>query len=251
MCEYYDQESVWSEEIDELNVERIKTILNVIPEKVSSILEIGCGDGRIINQINNKQIVIGLDTSRLPLTNVIGDSFLGQSGSIPMKESSLDLVLASEILEHLTDEQLAKTCSEMERVARSYILVTVPYKEKPYMTFVKCNNCGFAFSPYGHKQYFDEKRLKTIFPDASIEIKYIGTKIHAPIYEKIGQKFLKSYKDFKRPVTCPKCKKISKEYKMVDNRIHDIYRGFAFDKMKHFFRILPNWILILYNLNHK
>jgi len=246
MGEYYDQEAVWEAELDKLNLERIETIVRTIPAKVRSVLELGCGDGRIVNRIRGKGLIVGMDASVVPLSKVRVEALAGLAEHIPFQDAAFDIVIASELLEHLTDEQLIKTCREMKRIAKKYVLVSVPYKEKPYMTHIKCQNCGHTFSPYGHKQYFDDQRLTSLYPQADSKIQYIGTKVHAPLYEKVGQKFLNSYHDFKKPAVCPNCKTKAANFKIEGNRIHDIYRGFAYDKMKNLFRVLPNWILCLY-----
>ncbi len=52
---------------------KIDKILNIIPESVKSIVDIGCGNGIITNQLSKKYHVVGVDRSQVPLNmcNVI------------------------------------------------------------------------------------------------------------------------------------------------------------------------------------
>jgi 2-polyprenyl-3-methyl-5-hydroxy-6-metoxy-1,4-benzoquinol methylase len=43
--EYYEQPSLWGNELTSLERERIQKTIEFIPEDVKSILDIGCGDG--------------------------------------------------------------------------------------------------------------------------------------------------------------------------------------------------------------
>ena len=45
-------------------ISRISETLGMIPSDVISILEVGCGDGRIINSISHKYRVVGTDIDK-------------------------------------------------------------------------------------------------------------------------------------------------------------------------------------------
>jgi hypothetical protein len=68
---YYEQENVWGQELKESEEKRIQATIRLIPEDASSILDIGCGDGRITNQLANTcSQVIGLDMSQVALRHL-------------------------------------------------------------------------------------------------------------------------------------------------------------------------------------
>jgi len=68
--DFYDQNEVWADYIDLMNELRIKKTLEMIP-KFQSILEIGCGNGAILNRISKPNYVVGVDLSRTSLKYVI------------------------------------------------------------------------------------------------------------------------------------------------------------------------------------
>ena len=74
-------------------------------------------------------------------------------------KSILDVgVTAVEVLEHIPE--LDEAVKELKRVSRKYILITVPYKERP--TPVYCPYCSKVFYKNGHLHYFDEEILSLI-----------------------------------------------------------------------------------------
>lgn len=91
-------------------------------EKESRILDLGCGHGEFINQIEGKELWgmdLNPDTRKLLNPKV---HFLQQSCAEPwaMGESSLDFIFTSNFFEHLPDkESLARTLRQAHRTLRS------------------------------------------------------------------------------------------------------------------------------------
>jgi hypothetical protein len=74
------------------------------------------------------------------------------------------MVLSSQVLEHLSDDVLKSALLEMMRVAKHYLLVSVPYREALETRYVRCRECSHVFHPDYHYRSFGERDLATLFP---------------------------------------------------------------------------------------
>ena len=97
------------------------------------MLDVGCGDGRLareIKQVWPRVVVHGCDLSVSALTRAEGlDRRYAVDLNVdrlPEPDGSLDLVVASEVIEHLIDPGLA--VAEFHRVIKpgGHVLITVP-----------------------------------------------------------------------------------------------------------------------------
>jgi len=146
---------------------RINTILEILKDYDNHIiLDVGTGDGRIaLEKAMDGCRVIGIDNS----TNQLAEAerykakyeyehppvFLNMSATaIEYPDNYFDLVMASEMLEHLTDADLLRVTQEMKRVCKpdGIILVTVPWK-----------NCILGSPECPHLQSLDYGDLAVYF----------------------------------------------------------------------------------------
>ncbi len=246
MKEYYKQEEVW-DTLTPPEEERIKNILSLIPEDADSVLDVGCGNGRLTNRLKGFKEVVGIDECETPLKYVKCKKILGKCDAIPFQDKSFDLILATEVFEHLDNKIYEGAKNEIQRVARRYILISVPYKERPYETFVKCKNCSMTYSPYSHQRYFDKGKIQKLFSNTKQTIKFVGAKKSAPILRRIGQIVFDNYEQGKNCI-CPGCKSRETKYEF-NNKISELYSGFLWRFVRHFGRKKPNWILCLYEFS--
>jgi len=163
--QYWQQLEVWKDEINDLDNVRIPKTISMIPQDVKTILEIGCGNGLLSNRIATQYEVIGLDISKLALGFVKAKRVLASSDHVPLQNNSVDVVLCADVLEHLPDQVLVHTLSEIKRVSKKYILVGVPFRERFQTAYVKCNACGHVFNRYGHVHKFNCLKLDRLFHD--------------------------------------------------------------------------------------
>lgn len=247
MKKYYEQEDVWKK-INVRTEKRLKATLQLIPKDIQSILDIGCGDGRFTNELDGFKSVIGLDISKTALKKIRHKKILGKCDMLPFHDNIFDLVIATELLEHLNNNIYNKTIKELQRVTKKYILISVPYKQKPYVTYVKCKNCGSEYSPISHQRYFNKHIVKNIFKNTKKKIQLIGTKrstpIITPILKRIGQKIFGNYLEFENCI-CPQCESIEIEVGF-NNKISELFSGFVW----RFTIKSPDWIACLFEIDN-
>lgn len=130
-------------EIDPAFARRAKVVLeNLSLSGKEKILEIGCGRGFYLNVLSKmfpKLDITGIDLNEkylLEAKNYINDKKVKlikvNATSLPFKDKVFDRIIATEILEHISDDE--KTISEMFRVLKpgGIIMVTVPSKNYPF-----------------------------------------------------------------------------------------------------------------------
>lgn len=100
--------------------------------EISTVLDVGCGEGFTLERLMKAKIgnsLFGIDNSRTAvnlgrelfpnLTLVQGDIY-----NLPLGDSSMDLVVCTEVLEQLRDSRRA--LKELVRVSKKYLALSVP-----------------------------------------------------------------------------------------------------------------------------
>lgn len=159
---YYNQPELWNE-LAEYQKNVREDIIQFIPEDVKSILDVGCGNGHIINMLAAKYECTGVDTSSTALEYVKTRKMNASSDALPFPDHSFDLVMINDVLEHLTEPQLRKTLDELYRVTCKYILVTVPFMENLQSGMTWCSQCGTVYHITQHLRAFDSGKLLELF----------------------------------------------------------------------------------------
>lgn len=110
-----------------------QTLIKIIkPLKAKTILDVGCGEGFSLNKLHENNVgekLEGIDYSKEAIS--IGKKLFpnlslkqGSIYNLPYKDNTFDIVLSTEVLEHL--ENPKKALQEILRVSKKYILVSVP-----------------------------------------------------------------------------------------------------------------------------
>ena len=201
--------------LPENEAKRIVRTIRLIPETgVNNILDVGCCDGRISNLLQDRYKTTSLDIGAEGLKSVQGHRIIGTIADLPLKDRSFDLVICTEVLEHLPKDIFGKGISELKRVSKKFILVTVPYRENIRKGFVLCQYCGKTCHVYGHIRSFSKRSLSSMFIEwqiSKIEIfgereGNIGMSFLYYLKNKLGNKW-----DNADQFLCPYCCRVNNE----------------------------------------
>jgi SAM-dependent methyltransferase len=156
-------------------LEKIRVFREMIPADVRTIADVGCGDGAITNALGEHWKVTGVDSSRTALQHVTTESVLADASRLPFDDWSFDVVMSSQMLEHLDDMTYTAAVAELQRAARRYVLISVPHEEDLEMRFIKCPVCGSREHVWGHVRRFSAESLAADFSDFEVvEVRIFG-----------------------------------------------------------------------------
>lgn len=162
--------------------EAFKMLRDVNPE---SVLDVGAGEGFTMRKLktqpfdpaqgkNEKLKIIGVDNSEesVKLAKKVNpdlDIRLGSIYKLDFKDNSFDVVICTEVLEHLDKPDIA--LEELKRVTKQYLLLSVP--NEPYFTiqrFLRGKNVkGFGAHPE-HLQWWTHKAFLNFLEKNKLKI---------------------------------------------------------------------------------
>jgi len=182
-----EQDKIWdyyqTEEIESFDGSYGRLNFLVKQCKNKKVLNIGVGGGIFEKlALKNNIDVYSLDPSENTINiikNLIGKdkAKIGYSQNIPFNNEFFDIVVMSEVLEHLEMETIKQTLQEVKRVLKNNgkFIGTVPYNENLKEQLVVCPNCGEKFHRWGHIQSFNEQNLSNLllkfFPKVKVQKK--------------------------------------------------------------------------------
>lgn len=229
---YYNQDIFWKLNFLEIDRDRLRLehIVKIIPSDVNSILDIGCGNGYILNflhKLHKYEKLVGVDFSSTALDYLQTEKYLMDISELNFEDNSFDLVMCNEVLEHLTQDEYAQALSELQRISRKYILVTVPNNENLEDNLVCCPKCSTWFNQEYHVRSFAVDDIQTLFDSYKLEKHWeVGPKIQIIKQNRVSRLF-NLYLIKPLPSTyaiCPTCQ-FQNEQGKKRIQINLIYRG--------------------------
>lgn len=142
--------------------------------KAKNIVDFSCGTGAVIEAIlkvvDSNSSVTGYDVSALSIeeTNLRNKSAMGFNGAHKIKEyptniqeESVDLLIMTEVIEHLEDNFLDAILTECYRIMapNGVLVITTPYNENLARSNVICPECGCIFHRWQHLRYWNKESL--------------------------------------------------------------------------------------------
>lgn len=169
----YERETLWNWDYREDSYYRTKLQLigGMIPSGVKTILDVGCGNGAIANELACRGWVVAGDRSGEALSYVRTPRVQLSVDSLPFKERSFDLVMSHQLLEHLPDHVFARAINEMTRVAAGYLLLSIPFRDAVKEARACCAECRFKYNVWGHLRSFNRVTdVRRLFPDFALRV---------------------------------------------------------------------------------
>lgn len=94
----------------------------VLSAGAESVLEVGPGGGHVTGELRRT----GLNVTTLDIADDTSPDLVGSVTKIPLADRSVDVALASQILEHVPLRHVEQALSELARVSRKRVVVSVP-----------------------------------------------------------------------------------------------------------------------------
>jgi SAM-dependent methyltransferase len=149
---------------------RIADILQLVPGGSEVALDVGARDGYLSQLLADRvKSLTALDLETPSVSHPHVACVKGDVTQLSFPDASFDLVVCTEVLEHIRPELLRQACSELMRVASRHLLVGVPYRQDIRVGRTTCGICGGVNPPWGHVNAFDEELLRTLFAGWTVE----------------------------------------------------------------------------------
>lgn len=164
---YYENPAIWApERYKTTDSARVQWVAQWLPSNTTSVLDVGCGNGLLTDQLPRTVQAVGIDRSQAALRQMNGVRCQADGIAMPFPDGAFDAVVCLEVLEHLPYPAYSSVLREIDRLARHSVLITVPYCEDRRLAQVTCPSCACRFHPYNHVRSFTRNDLGTLFPPA-------------------------------------------------------------------------------------
>jgi ubiquinone/menaquinone biosynthesis C-methylase UbiE len=89
----------------------------------SSVLEIGPGEGVVTEALRRDGVVV----TTCDIAPDLKPDVIGSITQLPFKDASFDVALAAEVLEHIAWSDVPQALSELARVSRKQVVISLPH----------------------------------------------------------------------------------------------------------------------------
>lgn len=213
---YYEKFDWQNAKLSQKISDKIDLIKKAIPPKVKNIVDIGCGDGTISNQLKKNFNLVAVDRSLTALKFVKSTKINSSADYLPFKKNSFDLVFSSEMIEHLPDKIFTEVIEEMKRISNKYIFLTFPNDENIEKQVTECTNCNYVFNKSYHLRSINIYTIKNIFHEYKVVAQFeygLNIRDYNNFLSKWKHKltpansWIPKYwtKDGRRKTACPNC----------------------------------------------
>lgn len=157
--------------------------VNKILKKINSLsllgLEVGCGKGHLLSKLHERGVIgrmaaVEIDERWVKYAKIyhpVCSYFMSDAYNLNFKDNSFDFIIATEILEHLSDPVAA--VKEMKRVSKtgSHVIISVPFE--PFFhwgNLLRGKHLKRLGRTPEHVNFWNRREIKTLLSEY-IEIK--------------------------------------------------------------------------------
>ena len=151
------------------------------PLKAETVLDAGCGEGFTMDKLLKNDVgkkIEGIEYTKdaIDFGKKLFPNLVFKQGSVydlPYKNNSFDLVVCTEVLEHLEDP--SKALREMLRISKKYLVISVP--NEPFFmlsNFLRGKNLSRLGDDPDHINHWNPLSLKKYLTQNKITIKKLS-----------------------------------------------------------------------------
>ncbi len=157
----YESRDVWDQELQLGQRNLVEAIIDFVPNDIDNALDVGCGDGKITGHLikETQKKIVGLDSSQEALSRCNFETVVGDATAVSFGDRTFDLVMTTDMLEHLPASIEEKSWNELFRVAAHYVMVAVPFREELLDGTARCPGCGATYNVNWHMRSYDWLKL--------------------------------------------------------------------------------------------
>ena len=152
-----------------------ESIIREISDDLSIVLDVGCGNGWVAKKlIPLGKKVISMDISSINPINSIRDvqhknhaGLIADVYNIPLKENSIDCIIAAEIMEHVPDPKTLIFDLVKLLKNKGKLIITTPYNEK--IEYYLCVHCNRPTPRFAHLHSFSKENIKEYIPSTGVK----------------------------------------------------------------------------------
>jgi ubiquinone/menaquinone biosynthesis C-methylase UbiE len=155
------------------------------PLNIDSVLDVGCGEGFTLDRLQKEKIgkvYVGIeaDDAAIELGKKLYPKLDIKKGDIyklPYKSNSFDLVICTEVLEHLVEPK--KAYRELLRVSKKYVLLSVP--NEPFFTIQRIGRLQNVMHLGAHPEHIQHWTIPAFMKFVKVRgVKVVARKLPVP-----------------------------------------------------------------------
>lgn len=186
-------------------MERMRRTVELVPADVRTLLDVGAGHGVFLEELKAARGIAGtgieITPAKVDYARSRGvDLRLGDAGALAFEDRSFDAVISCEVLEHLPFGVYEKALTEFARVAREWVIVTVPFDE--HRRFIRCPYCGAQVNPDYHFRAFPPGSMQGLVPGFALQQSLELGSQRRPLGLDLARRLLDRWPRF---LVCPAC----------------------------------------------
>ncbi len=186
-------------------MQRMRRTVDLVPAGVRSLLDVGAGHGVFLEELRSARGIAGIGIEVTPAKVDYGrsrglDMRLGDAARLEFPNAAFDAVLSSEVLEHLPFGTYEAALAELARVAREWVIVTVPHSER--RRFLRCPYCAARVNPDYHMRSFTPAAMSGLLPGMRLVQTLALGVLRRSMLVDLGRQFIERWPSL---LVCPCC----------------------------------------------